>query len=406
MAVGGMIGGGIFSVLGVAIALAGHLAVGCFAIGAVLAAVTAHSYAGVMTGRSESGDPFAQLRSRGHEQVAGLLVWLLIFGYMVAMAVYAFTFGRYAANALGAPVWGARALSVIVVAFFLAINLRGVRLSSLTEDAVVLVKLLVLFTIAAIGIGHFDSARLSPLMASGAGGLILGTATVFFAYEGFELVTYDLGDMDRPERTLRRSLLFSVAIVAVVYMAVTVGAQMLASDQRIIASKETAFIAVGQAALGGVGRWIAIAGAVLATGSAINATLFSAARLLRDASTAGEVPAALGRETHGLPIVALAAISVVGAALAMMPGLTAIIAFGSGTFLAVYTTVNVLQFMMATRARDRIIAAFGAVACVGALGALVVELARDDPRSLLVLIALTSLLTLARVRVRRHALRP
>jgi amino acid transporter len=244
------------------------------------------------------------------------------------------------------------------------------------------------------------------LMASGAGGLILGTATVFFAYEGFELVTYDLGDMDRPERTLRRSLLFSVAIVAVVYMAVTVGAQMLASDQRIIASKETAFIAVGQAALGGVGRWIAIAGAVLATGSAINATLFSAARLLRDASTAGEVPAALGRETHGLPIVALAAISVVGAALAMMPGLTAIIAFGSGTFLAVYTTVNVLQFMMATRARDRIIAAFGAVACVGALGALVVELARDDPRSLLVLIALTSLLTLARVRVRRHALRP
>jgi hypothetical protein len=41
MGVGGMIGGGIFSVLGVAITLAGNLAFGCFVLGAVLAGATA-----------------------------------------------------------------------------------------------------------------------------------------------------------------------------------------------------------------------------------------------------------------------------------------------------------------------------------------------------------------------------
>src|SRR5512146_2632119 len=99
MAVGGMIGGGIFSVLGVAITLAGHLAFGCFVIGALIAAVTARSWAGITRGADRSAGPFEHLRTQGRTHLAGTLLWLLVFGYMVAMAVYSFTFGRYAADA-------------------------------------------------------------------------------------------------------------------------------------------------------------------------------------------------------------------------------------------------------------------------------------------------------------------
>ena len=381
MAVGGMIGGGIFSVLGVAITLAGHLAFGCFVLGAVVAGITARSYAGVTLRAGTSGGAFDHLRSHGHAGVAGVLLWLLVFGYMVAMAVYTFTFGRYAANALGAPVWGARLLSIGVVVLFLAVNLRGVRLSSLTEDMVVLTKLVVLFTISIVGLAEFSAVRLSPLADSGAAGLLLGTATVFFAYEGFELISYDIGDMEAPRRTLPRALFLSVAIVAAVYITVTIGAQMLVSDHAIVASKEIAFIAVGEAALGGFGRWAAIVGAVFATGSAINATLFSAARLVRDASAAGDVPGLLGRERGGLPAYTLIFISVVGATMAMLPGITAVIAFGSAAFLAVYTLVNYLQATMGERRRDRVLGWLGVAACVGALVALVYELAGRPPRA-------------------------
>jgi amino acid transporter len=397
MGVGGMIGGGIFSVLGVAIALAGHLAWGCFVLGAVLSALTAGSYAGVTGRAGRSGSPFEHLRAQGHPVLSGWLLWLVIFGYMVAMGVYSFTFGRYAADALGAPTSVARILSAGVIVGFVLVNLRGIRMSSLTEDAVVLTKLIILGGIAVVGLAQVSTARLSPLADRGIGGLFLGAATVFFAYEGFELITYDRDDMRHPERDLPRALYLSVAIVATIYISVTVGAQMLASDHLIIARKEIAFVAVGEAAMGTAGRWAAIIGAIFATGSAINATLFSTARLVRDASTSGELPALLGREHDGLPIVAMIFISVAGGGMAMLPGITEVIAVGSAAFLGVYTLVNYLQARTAPSRRDRVLATIGCAGCVAGIGALVYELARDDRLGLVLLVAFATTVAVARV---------
>ena len=76
--------------------------------------------------------------------------------------------------------------------------MRGVTVSSLTEDLVVLTKLVILFGVAILGLVQFSPARLSPLAGGGVGGLFLGAATVFFAYEGFELICYDRDDMHDP----------------------------------------------------------------------------------------------------------------------------------------------------------------------------------------------------------------
>jgi amino acid transporter len=403
MGVGGMIGGGIFSVLGVAISLAGNLAFVCFVLGGILAAATAWSYAGVTARAGASGGPFVQLRALGHGELAGWLLWLLVFGYMVAMAVYSFTFGRYAADALGVGSVAARGLSIAIVAAFLVVNLRGVRLSSSTEDVVVVTKLVILAGVAAIGLTHFDPAELSPLDGHGVTGLVFGAATVFFAYEGFELISYDRDDMQQPHRTVPRALMLSVAIVALVYIGVTLGAQMLVSNHTIVTSKEVAFVAVGQAALGEVGRWLAIAGALLATGSAINATLFSAARLVRDASAEHELPPALGRERRGLPIVALAFISISGAAMAMFPGITSIIAVGSGAFLAVYTLINVLQARAASTRWERVVAAGAAGGALLAIGVLVWELVRDDPVGSVIFALVVVGVAVARITFRSRA---
>jgi hypothetical protein len=402
MGVGGMIGGGIFSVLGVAISLAGNLAFGCFVLGALLAAGTAWSYAGIAARTGDSGGPFVQLRAQGHAELAGWLLWLLVFGYMVAMGVYTFTFGRYAATALGLGDLGARALSIAVVALFLAVNLRGVELSARTEDVVVMSKLVVLAVIAIVGVAHFEAAALSPLLDRGIGGLFLGAATVFFAYEGFELISYDVGDGRDPKRTVPRALLLSVAIVAAIYILVTLGAQMLVDPNRIVANKETAFVLVGRAALGSAGRWAAIAGALLATGSAIHATLVSTARLVRDASSTGELPRALGTTRGEIPIAALVFLSSAGLALAMLPTITSVIALGSAAFLAVYVLVNYLQARAATTSRDRGIAALSGLGAAGAIVLLVVELARDDLLGLVVLVLLAALIAGGRLVVRRR----
>jgi amino acid transporter len=275
-----------------------------------------------------------------------------------------------------------------VVALFLAVNLRGVRLSSLAEDLIVLTKLAILGGIGLIGLAHFTPTRLEPVADKGVGGMFLGAATVFFAYEGFELICYDRDDMVDPGRTLPRSLYLSVAIVAAVYIGVTLGAQMLVADHTIVADESVAFVEVG--------RWAAIIGAVFATGSAINATLFSCGRLIRDATRTGDLPEALGRETDGLPVVAMAFISVVGAGMAMLPGIATIIVFGSAAFLAIYTIVNGIQTAMAPSRAARWIAALATLSCIAAIVALLVELARDDRRGLVILVAFAGAISLGR----------
>ncbi|MEU2864615.1 amino acid permease [Streptomyces mirabilis] len=144
MAIGGMIGGGIFSVLGVTIQLAGHLACVCFVLAGAVALVTAHNYAGLARRAGRSGGPYAYLCEAGHPRFAAITSWYLIFGYVIALAVYAFTFGHYAARSIGTGDVVARAASVAVLGAFLAINIRGVGASRLTEDSVVLAKLVII----------------------------------------------------------------------------------------------------------------------------------------------------------------------------------------------------------------------------------------------------------------------
>ncbi len=301
MAIGGMIGGGIFSVLGVTIQLAGHLAFVCFILAGAVALMTARGYAGLTLRAKRSGGPYAYLREAGHPQLAAITSWFLVLGYVIALAVYAFTFGHYVAGVLDLGDLAARIGAIFVLIAFWVVNTRGVGASVATEDGVVLVKLLVLALIAGIGLASWSNHRLAPLASNGYLGVFVGAASVFVAYEGFELLSYDYDDFETPERTLPRALYLSVIAVALVYVVVTLGSQMLVPDRLIVAQREIAFAAVGQKALGGLGRWLATGAAVLATSSAINATLFSTARLVRDLSDARELPEWLGRDTRGAP---------------------------------------------------------------------------------------------------------
>lgn len=378
MAIGGMIGGGIFSVLGVTIQLAGHLASLCFVLAGVVALVTAQAYAGLTRRAGTSGGPFAYLRDAGHPQLAALTSWFLVLGYALALAVYAFTFGHYVASVIGAGPVVARAAALVVLAAFWRINVRGVGASSLTEDVVVATKLVVLMGIAGIGLLAWSSQRLTPAANLGYAGVFVGAASIFVAYEGFELLSYDYDDIDDADRTLPRALYLSVVAVVGIYVLVTVGSQMLVADRVIVADREVAFAVVGQRALGGVGRWVATAAAVLATSSAINATLFSTGRLVCDLSGAGELPAALGRKVRGLPVTAMAALAVLGGGFAMLPGIAELLAFGSMTFLGVFGLINYLHARTADRLVERVLGDAGAVACTAAIGVVLVNLATAD----------------------------
>lgn len=397
MAVGGMIGGGIFSVLGVTVALAGHLAAACFVIGGAIAMMTAHSFAVLSIRAGTSGGLFSYLRNAGYPRMGAFASWLLIFGYVVALAVYSYTFGHYAAHILGLPIIFARLFSVFILSVFLLVNLRGVTASALTEDVVVLIKVVVLALIAVIGLAHFSPDRLTPLANQGITNVFIATTAIFVAYEGFELLSYDYGDIEKPRRTLPRALYLSVGLVALIYVSVTIASQMLVSDKLIISQKEVAFAGVGQAALGVVGKWIATLAALLATSSAINATLFATARQTHEIASAGELPATFAKSRNGLPVSALIMLAVFGSAFAMLPGILELLTFGSAVFLAVFAVTNYLAYRVAATFWQRLVTAVATAACTAAIIILLIQLARHDHATLLLIALCLAVISVARL---------
>jgi amino acid transporter len=168
----------------VTVALAGHVAVGSFVIGGAIAMVTAHSFAALSARAGRSGGLFVYLHNAGYPRACSYISWLLMFGYLIALAVYGFTFGHYAAHALGLPGAFANGFAVLILLVFLGINLHGVGASALSEDVVVLIKVAVLALISAIGFAYFSPERLASLDDKGLAGVIVASASIFVAMRG------------------------------------------------------------------------------------------------------------------------------------------------------------------------------------------------------------------------------
>lgn len=364
MAVGGMVGGGIFSVLGVVVALAGGWAWASFLLAGTVAFLASLSYVALSTTWSQGGGSYGFLRHVGRDSAAGNLTWVLVVGYVLTVAVYAFTFGHYLAHVLGmsSGVWP-RAFAVAIVAALVVVNLRGVADSQRLEEFTVWGKLAVLLALAAIGLVRFDGSGLTP------GGVdvsvwtvLLGAASIFMAYEGFQLLAYDYDDIGDPHRTLPRAVPPAVVLVTAVYILVALGAAALVGAAALIEQKEIALAAAGQAALGQAGLVAVTIAAVFSTGSAINATLFATARLALSVARDGGYPAWVGHDNaRGVPDRAVIALGAAAAVLASLGGLSTLVEAASLVFLVTFATV------CAVAARHRV--GFLPAAVAGGLGA-------------------------------------
>ena len=239
MAVGGMVGGGIFSVLGVIINIAGQWAWLSFILAGVIALVSAHSYSQLSIKYKKSGGAFTFLNEINHKGIAGSLSWILIMGYILTISVYAFTFGHYVAYVLNIGTWLPRVLAFSIIAVLALVNLRGVGDSSKVEIITVWGKLFILLGLSIFGLFHWNPEQLTAgIEVKGWSTAIVGAATIFMAYEGFQLLSYDYDDLKDPERTLPRATITAILAVIGIYILVTLGATMLVGADTLIQEKK------------------------------------------------------------------------------------------------------------------------------------------------------------------------
>ena len=371
IAVGGMVGGGIFSTLGVVISSAGHWAALSFVLGGLVAFATGHSLAALTVDSDKAGGIYTFLRDQGAGGVARASAYVLLAGYVLTCAVYAYTFGAYLGHAVGGPAWLPQAMAAFAILSLTALNLRGAGQAAGVEIAIVCVKLAILAALAAFGLSQFDVGKLSIAAQPGLLGIVVGAASVFMAYEGFELLAYDYEEMSDRKATITRVMPLAIGSAALIYVAVALAVPMLTGTKAIEQNGEVALAMAGRQALGTPGLIAVTIAAALSTASAINATLFSSARLAREVAEDGALPDRIGRQNaEGSPYYAVLAIAALALVLAVIGGLDGLVSGASVVFLLVFGTLNALAWKENVGRRiitvPGTLAGFGALAVLGA----------------------------------------
>ena len=391
-----MVGGGIFSVLGVIIQTAGEWAWLSFVIAGVIALISAHSYSQLSLKYGEGGGAFTFLRETHHEGFAGSLSWVLILGYIMTLSVYAFTFGHYVAHVVNAGAWLPRVLALGIIAAFTVVNLRGVANATSAEIITVYGKLFVLLGLAVFGLIDWDYGKLTegidPKPWSSA---VLGAATIFMAYEGFQLLSYDYDDLKNPGRTLPKATFWAVISVIFIYVIVTFGATMLVGAETLIEQKEVALSVAGKQALGYTGLILVTIAAAFSTGSAINATLFSTSRLMESVAEKRDLPHLFVKEnSKNIPFYSILSISAIASLLAIVGSLNDLVDVASIIFLLTFGVVNLIAFRQ--KVTYRWFSLIGSVFCAFAIGFSVYVQIRQTPVIFIVLIVVIASLFIFR----------
>jgi amino acid transporter len=272
-----------------------------------------------------------------------------------------------------------------IIAAIVIVNLMGVGESAWVEITTVWGKLAVLLGLGIIGLIYWNQANLSRgVETPGFDAAIVGGASIFMGYEGFQLLAYDYHVIRNPERTIKTAVLSAVVAVICVYVLVALGSTSLVGAQALVQKKEVALAVAGQKALGSLGKWLVSIAAVFSTASAINATLFATARLGRTVADQGELPQAAGRlNRRGIPHVSIIFLGALSAILAVIGSLSALVEVASLTFLITFATVNILAAI--TLPARRWIPVAGAAGALLSAVLLCRKLIKTDPIALVVL---------------------
>lgn len=402
IAMGGMIGGGIFTVLGISVALVGPWAPVAIAMGGGVAALAAYSYVKLGQYYLDEGATYALFRRSfpGAPRAGATVGWWTIFGYISTLALYAYTFASYAlaGTEWADAIWVRKAVAWAVIWAFALINLWSVKGMGRIEDVMVYVKVAILVGISAVLWAHADTTPAALIAKAGPpslGALVTVASVTFVAYEGFQLVINAVKEMRHPRLNIARAIYGAVVLVAAIYFVVAAAAVVSIPAQDLIARKEYALAAGAHDVLGSWGERAVVLGAVLATMSAISGTIFGASRQMARIADDGFFPPWLTRRHGTIPTAAIIAMAATASGLILIGNLRMILEFGSVTFLVVSFLMAFTNHKLRAKTRSHVVMTNLAMAGL-ALGTVVIFRYeyQTDPAQLAFILGLYVVLTL------------
>ncbi|GAB2961468.1 APC family permease [Streptomyces heilongjiangensis] len=358
---GSMVGAGIFAALGPAARAAGSGLLLGLALAAVVAYCNAMSSARLAALYPASGGTYVYGRERLGAFWGYLAGWSFVVGKTASCAAMALTVGAY--------VWPAQAHAVAVAAVvaLTAVNYGGIQKSAWLTRAIVAVVLAVLAAVVVVclGSGRSDAGRLDVGASGGVGGVLQAAGLLFFAFAGYARIA-TLGEEVRdPARTIPRAIPLALGIALAVYAAVAVavlsvlGAGGLGQASAPLAEAVRAAGAPGLVPVVRVGAAVAALGSLLALILGVSRTTLAMAR---DRHLPGVLAAVHPR--FQVPHRAELAVGAVVAVLAATVDVRGAIGFSSFGVLAYYAVANASAWTLSSAPVARIVPVVGLVGCV------------------------------------------
>ncbi len=261
LGIGAVIGGGIFTLTGIAAHdFAGPALALSFVIAGVGCVFAALCYAEFASVLPVEGSAYAYAYGTVGEFFAWFIGWNLILEYMMGATTVAVAWSGYFGKLLhlfhiNLPLWmmydtttaAAKAIELGVAAPSFAFNLpaflitwvvtailvKGIKEAASTNNIIVIVKLAVVLFVIIVGAFYVDTANWHPFIPAtvtdpvtlkesfGWNGVITAATIVFFAYIGFDAVSTQAGEAINPKKDVPFAIIASLIICTVLYILVS-----------------------------------------------------------------------------------------------------------------------------------------------------------------------------------------
>ena len=329
MVVGGVIGSGIFRKPGVMAGQLGspELLLGVWVLAGVITlfgALTNAETAGMIT---ETGGQYIFFERMYGPFVAYLYGWA-VFAVMQtgSIAAVAYVFAEYSTQFItlpefspGVAAWsfhlpfigdvtplkeiGVKGMAAAVIIVLTAINYIGVKFGGVVQNIFTIGKVaaMALLMVGAIclptggSLSHLttDSATIHPHGLALFAAVAAALQGAFWAYDGWNKLTYIAGEVKEPQRNIPRGLLFGMLIVTAIYLLMNLVYSYVLPIDTMAKSKLVA-ADVAERCFSGGGRWIAL-GVMISTFGTANATILATARVYFSMARRQVFPQFLGR---------------------------------------------------------------------------------------------------------------
>jgi APA family basic amino acid/polyamine antiporter len=304
--VGIIIGAGIYVLIGAATQEAGSAVWLAFVLAGVLSALSALSYA-ELAGMFPSAGAEYEFARKAFNEFAGFITgWMMVIALLIAAGTVSIGFAQYARHFIDVD---GRLASLALLAVMTAVIISGIQRSIWLTVTLAVLQVVGLVIVVASGVGHVGDRSLTE--GATIGGVLSGSALVFFAFIGFDEVVTLSEETKDASRVIPRALLAGLVIATALYVLVAIAAVSVVGAEAL-ARSERPLALVMEHDLGGRASDVVAAIALAATTNTTLLALTAASRNMYAMARSGSLPRMIARvgPTHAPWIAALLGVGV------------------------------------------------------------------------------------------------